>query len=300
MPLHGGGLPDRVRQDQPRHGGADHSGLEGRDDRRRHLLDEVRPRRASGAINPESGLFGVAPGTGARTNPNAIAALSHDTIFTNVAAPTRATSGGRVSATSPPAHLIDWRGRTGRPRPPPGRASQQPLHRRAPRSPRSPPNGTIPTGSRSRPSSSAGAAPRSPRWSPRRSTGRMGSSWAPSWRRRPPRQPPEPSAPLRRDPSPCCPSAAITWATTSPTGWRRGNRPNQSPAEDLLCQLVPQDERAGSSGPASARTPACWPGSIDAVAAGGRRRDPHRTRSHAGCDQHPGPRLDRGDDAKAA
>ena len=294
-----GAFPSRLRQDQPGDADPDARGLEGRDGRRRHRLDEVRRGRPPVRDQPRGRLLRRRAGHGAKTNPNAMATVrdEHDLHQLRADRRRRRLVGGDDRASRPP-HAIDWKRQrldaAVRRRPPRTRTPASPTP--AAQDPAIAPEWEDP----------AGVPIDAILFGGRRSTVVplvreafdwehgvfLGATMASETTAAAAGE----VGKLRRDPFAMLPFCGYHMADYfGPLAEDRPAR-GRAAAEDLLRQLVPQgrSRRAGSCGPASARTRACWSGSSAAATAPPRRVEtPIGLRADAGRARHRGARHPR-------
>ena len=290
-------LPQRLRQDQPRHARADHPGLEGRDARRRHRLDADRRRTAACGRSTRSTASSASPraptSTPTRTPcaPSTRATRSSPTSRS----PRTATSGGRAWRTRRPT-ATSWKGEpwtpeseelSSHPNSPllhadqavrhPRRRVRRPARRADRRDPlRRPPQDHRPAGLRGPRLDPRHVPRRHPVLGDHRGRGRRG-------RRRAPR--PDGDAALHR---------LQRRRLLQPLDHHRQGQRRRQAAEDLLRQLVPSRRRRRlpvarlrreQPGPQVGRGAHRGPGR--------RRRDPDRPRAGAGLPRHRRARPDR-------
>ena len=215
-----GRVPVRVRQDEPRDADPDAARLEGRDDRRRHRVDEVRRGRPPLRGQPRGRLLRRRAEHERKDEPerDRHRLAQRDLHERRENRRRRHLVGGHDGGGARPRdrlarQRLDAAVRHARPR---TRTRASPSRPRRTR--RSRPSGRTPPACRSTRSCSAAAARRSCRSCTRRSTGSTASSSARRWRRRRPPPPPAPSADCAATRSRSCRSPATTWATTWPTG----------------------------------------------------------------------------------
>ena len=191
-----------------------------------HRLDAARPGRPAVGGQPRERLLRRHSRHNARTNPNAMATIARDTIYTNVATLDDGTVWWEGKDGPPPAGCIDWQGHRWTPNlgtkaAHPNSRFTSPMSNNPVLAPEADDGRGVPIS----PSSSAVVAGTPCRSFTSRATGRTACSWVRPW---PARQPPP-----RRGRSGrcgairwrCCPSAATTWVIISRTGskWVRNS-----------------------------------------------------------------------------